>query len=59
MVNPGMTIHPALDSVRTADGITVAELAGELDLAGASALREQLLGLLRPGAGGWSSTCPG
>ena len=51
MVNPGTTIHPVLDCVRTADGITIAELAGELDLAGASALREQLLGLLRPGSG--------
>jgi anti-anti-sigma factor len=51
MVNPGTTIHPVLDCVHTADGITIAELAGELDLAGASALREQLLGLLRPGSG--------
>ncbi|HEX9357316.1 MAG TPA: STAS domain-containing protein [Streptosporangiaceae bacterium] len=49
MMNPGTTIH--LDSVRTADGITIAELAGQLDLTGVSALREQLLGLLRPDAG--------
>ncbi len=51
MVNPGTTVHLTLDSVHTADGIMIAELAGELDLATASALREQLLGLLRPGAG--------
>jgi anti-anti-sigma factor len=36
--------------VRTEDGIAIAELAGELDLARAPALREQLLGLLRPGS---------
>ena len=51
MMNPGTTIHPALDCrVRTAGGVTVAELAGELDLASAPALREQLLRLLRPGS---------
>src|SRR5258705_8458309 len=49
MLNSGTTIHPALGTVRTADGVTLAELAGELDLASAPALREQLLGLLRPG----------
>jgi anti-anti-sigma factor len=38
-------------SARTTGGITVAELAGELDIASAPALREQLLGLLRPGSG--------
>jgi anti-anti-sigma factor len=38
-------------STRTAAGITIAELAGELDIAGAPALREQLLGLLWPGSG--------
>ncbi len=48
MMNPAATIHPALGSVRSADGITIAELAGELDLVSASALREQLLGLVRP-----------
>jgi anti-sigma B factor antagonist len=37
--------------VRAAAGITVAELAGELDIAYAPALREQLLGLLRRGSG--------
>ncbi len=50
MMNPAATIHPALHSVRSADGITIAELAGELDLLSASVLREQLLGLLRPGS---------
>jgi anti-sigma B factor antagonist len=38
-------------SARTTGGITVAELVGELDIAGAPDLREQLLGLLRPGSG--------
>jgi anti-anti-sigma factor len=37
-------------SARTTGGVTVAELAGELDIASAPALREQLLGLLRPGS---------
>ena len=50
MMNPAATIHPTLHSVRSADGITIAELAGELDLLSASVLREQLLGLLRPGS---------
>jgi anti-sigma B factor antagonist len=31
-------------------GITIAELAGELEFASAPALREQLLSLLRPGS---------
>ena len=35
---------------QTAGGITIAGLSGELDIACAPALREQLLGLLRPGA---------
>jgi anti-anti-sigma factor len=38
-------------STRAAADITIAELAGELDIASAPALREQLLGLLRPGSG--------
>ena len=38
-------------SARTTGGITVAELAGDLDIASASTLREQFLGLLRPGSG--------
>ncbi len=52
MMNSGSTIAPGLDCfVRNEDGIAVAELARhELDLARAPALREQLLGLLRPGS---------
>jgi anti-anti-sigma factor len=51
MLNSGTTIHPTPGlPVRTADGVTVAELSGELDLATAPVLREQLLGLLRPAA---------
>ncbi|MDX6332892.1 MAG: hypothetical protein QOG05_232 [Streptosporangiaceae bacterium] len=50
MTNSATTIHPILDSVRTVDGITIAGLTGELDLASATALREELLGLLRPGS---------
>ena len=50
MTNSATTIHPTLDSVRTVDGVTIAELAGELDLASATALREELLRLLRPGS---------
>lgn len=47
----GITVNPSLDiSAWTAGGVTVAELAGELDIASAPALREQLLGLLRPGS---------
>lgn len=37
-------------SVQTAGDFTIAELTGELDIAGAPALREQLLNLLRPGS---------
>lgn len=51
MMNSGSKNPPGLDCfVRIEDGIAVAELAGELDLARAPALREQLLGLLRPGS---------
>jgi anti-anti-sigma factor len=51
MMNSAITIRPGLDcSVRIEDGIAIAKLAGELDLARAPALREQLLGLLRPGS---------
>jgi anti-sigma B factor antagonist len=51
MMNSATTTLSTLDcSVRTADGITIAELAGELDLASAPALREQLLRLLRAGS---------
>jgi anti-anti-sigma factor len=40
---------PAL-SVRRQDGYTVVTISGEVDIASAPGLREQLLGLLRPGA---------
>lgn len=51
MMNSRIPALPTLNcSARTAEGITIAELAGELDLASAPALREQLLGLLRPGS---------
>jgi anti-sigma B factor antagonist len=47
----GTAVAPSLDvSARAGNGITIAELAGELDIATAPALREQLLGLLRPGS---------
>jgi anti-sigma B factor antagonist len=52
IVNHATTVDPAPRlSARTTGGITVAELAGELDIASAPDLREQLLGLLRPGSG--------
>ena len=44
--SPGLAFR-----VRAAGSIAVAELAGELDIACAPALREQLLGLLRRGSG--------
>jgi anti-anti-sigma factor len=51
IMNSGTTAGPGLDlSAQTADGITIAELTGELDVASAPALREQLLSLLRPGS---------
>jgi len=40
---------PAL-SVGGQDGCTIVTISGEVDIASAPALREQLLGLLRPGA---------
>jgi anti-anti-sigma factor len=50
-MDSGMTVNPSLDiSTQTVGGITIAELAGELDIARAPALREQLLSLLRPGS---------
>jgi anti-anti-sigma factor len=50
-MDSGITVNPSLDvSARTVGGITITELAGELDIASAPALREQLLGLLRPGS---------
>ncbi len=51
-------VHPAADGVlglslssRTENGCVIAALRGELDVASAPALREQLLALLRPAAG--------
>jgi len=50
-MNSATTVDPDLDvSVRTAGDVTIAELTGELDIASAPALREQLLDLLRPGS---------
>jgi anti-anti-sigma factor len=50
-MDSGITAHPSLGvSTRTVGGMTIAELAGELDIASAPALREQLLSLLRPGS---------
>ena len=50
-MDSGITVNPSLDvSTRTVGGITIAELVGELDIASAPALREQLLSLLRPGS---------
>jgi anti-sigma B factor antagonist len=45
MANPGLGL-----AARTAGGIIIAELAGELDIASAPDLRDQLLSLLRPGS---------
>jgi anti-anti-sigma factor len=51
MMNSGTSVHPAPGvPVRIADGGAIAELSGDLDLASAPALREQLLGLVQPGA---------
>ena len=48
-MNPATTANPGLGlAARTAGGITIAELTGELDIASAPALRDQLLSLLRP-----------
>ena len=50
-MNSRTTATPSLDlSVQAGGGITIAELTGELDVASAPALREQLLSLLRPGS---------
>jgi anti-sigma B factor antagonist len=50
-MNSGATANPGLGiTTQTAGGITIAELTGELDIASAPALRDQLLGLLRPGS---------
>ena len=51
MQNSGSRGSPGLDlSARAADGVIVAELAGELSVASAPVLREQFQGLLRPGS---------
>jgi anti-anti-sigma factor len=51
IMGSGITINPSLDiSTRTVGGITIAELAGELDIASVPALRVQLRSLLRPGS---------
>lgn len=50
-MDSGITGNPSLDiATRTVGGTTIAEPAGELDIASAPALREQLLSLLRPGS---------
>src|SRR5437764_13374672 len=50
-MDPAITAAPGLAfSAPAAGGITIAGLSGELDIVGAPALREQLLGLLRPGS---------
>jgi anti-anti-sigma factor len=50
-MNSATTVHRGLDlSTHSESGITIAELAGELDIANAPALREQLLSFLRPGS---------
>jgi anti-sigma B factor antagonist len=50
-MNSGTTADPGQSmSVQTAGGFTIAELSGELGIADAPALREQLLNMLRPGS---------
>jgi anti-anti-sigma factor len=50
-MNSGTTLNPGLDlSAHAVGGVTIAKLAGELDVASAPALREQLLSMLRPGS---------
>jgi anti-sigma B factor antagonist len=50
-MNSVITSDPSLGlSARTSSGITVAKLVGELDIASAPALREELLSLLRHGS---------
>jgi anti-sigma B factor antagonist len=51
MMNSATTASPGLGlSAHTVGGITIAELTGELDIASAPALRDQLLSMLRPGS---------
>jgi anti-anti-sigma factor len=50
-MNSGTTANPGLGfAAQIAGSITIAELTGELDIASAPALRDQLLSLLRPGS---------
>jgi anti-anti-sigma factor len=50
-MDPAAITTPGLSlSARTTGGITIAKLNGDLDIASAYALRDQLLGLLRPGS---------
>jgi len=50
-MDPATTAAPSLAlSTPIAGGVIIAELSGELDIARAPALREQLLALLRPGS---------
>jgi anti-anti-sigma factor len=50
-MNSGTTANTGLGlAAKTAGGITIAELTGELDIASAPALRDQLLSLLGPGS---------
>jgi anti-sigma B factor antagonist len=50
-MNSGATASPGLSlAAHTVGGITIAELTGELDVASAPALRDQLLSLLWPGS---------
>jgi len=51
-VNSGTPVHPTLTlTVQSENDVTVAGLTGELDIASAPPLREQLLQLLGPGCG--------
>jgi len=50
-MNPATTANPGLGlAARTTGGVAIAELTGELDIASAPALRDQLLSLLGPGS---------
>ena len=48
-MHPGATV-PGPSLPPGPQGITIAQVSGELDIACAPALHEQLLGLLRPGS---------
>jgi len=50
---PGLSV-----SSRSERACVIAALTGELDITCVPALREHLLGLLRPAPAGSSSTCP-